>query len=392
MHDSKFSKKRLIGLLLIGIVAFFALDVLIFRSGLYSRRLSPVSMSGYGYYVDYYEKRRPADPSRDVLFTGDSRMSEGFWAYLANQSDKAKDIHFVQGAIPGASLRVWYYLLRDMDPHADRYRAIVISVPSYRLVSPPEPSFDNSMLDMDFLSLVLGFRELTHFAGTYTDSTAKLQAWPRVFVAALNYRMDLQDYLLHPKLRKIAVRWRQNINFTIGDDYKGHEESMDGLSIDLRSHSLTFPARLTDNEKQLVIHRFLTPYNFPTDAFDAYTQEWLTKICALYAHSHTQIVIARMPTSPLPEAFDEKDKPMAHFVAAVGRLPNVKFIPEETFLNLENPHDFFDTNHLNAIGRIQFTHEMVDVLPTILASNAHEGTLEQRSDTVATQTRGASTN
>jgi hypothetical protein len=390
MHDSKFSKKRLIGLLLIGIVAFFALDALIFRSGLYSRRLSPQSMAGYGYYVDYYEKRRPPDPSRDVLFTGDSRMAEGFWAYLANTSSKDKDINFVQASVPGASLRTWYYLLKDMDPHADRYRAVVISVPSYRLISGAGPTPDDSLQDMDILSLILGFRGMADLASTYPSTDAKLQAWPRVFIAALNYRMDLQDYLLHPKDRKLSVRWRHHMDFAISDTYKGHDESMEGLSMDLQSRTLVFPARLTESQKQIVSQRFLQPYNFPADELDVYTKEWLAKICALYAHSHTQVVIARVPTSPLPVAFDEKDKPMAPFVAAIERLPNVTFIPEDTFLDLENPRDFFDTNHLNAVGRVQFTHEMVNVLPTILSGGAKQHSLEQSSTNTVTQTQNAS--
>lgn len=392
MHDSKLSKKRLAALIVVGAVTFFCLDGLIFRSGLYERHLSPVSMSGYGYYIDYYEKRRASDPSRDVLLTGDSRMAEGFSAYLANASGDAKNLHFVQGSIPGASLRTWYYLLKDMDPHADRYRAIVISVPSYRQVSPADPSLDKSMQDTDLLAPILGFREMVDLAGTYPSTETKWQVWPRVFIAALNYRMDLQDYLLHPKNRKLSVRWRHDVNIRIGDDYKGHLESMDGLSVDLQARSLTLPSRLSDNEKQIVTQRFLAPYSFPADAFDAYTQEWLEKICALYAHSNTQLLIARVPTSPLPVVFDEKDKPMAHFVAALAGVPNMKLIPEDTFLNLENPHYFFDTNHLNAEGRVQFTHEMVAVLPTMLTDKAEDHGVTQNSANSTAQAGHPSTN
>jgi hypothetical protein len=387
MHDSKFSKKRLAVLIVLGLITFFALDGLIFRSRLYKRHLSPVSMSGYGYYIDYYEKRRISDPSRDVLLTGDSRMAEGFSAYLANASGNAENLHFVQASVPGASLRSWYYLLKDMDPQANRYRAIVISVPSYREVSPADSSLDNAIQDTDVLSPILGFREMIDLAGTYPSIEAKLQVWPRVFIAALNYRMDLQDYLLHPKIRKLTVRWRHDVNTHIGDDYKGHLESMDGLGINLQTHNLTLPTRLTDSEKQIVTQRFLDPYNSPTDAFDVYTQEWLEKICALYARSHTQLVIARVPTSPLPIVFDEKDKPMAHFVAAVEHAPNVRLMPEDTFLNLESPHYFFDTNHLNAEGRVQFTHQMVAALPTLLADKSEDPGLVQSSVILTTQTQ-----
>lgn len=366
MQDFKFTRKRLLIAILLSIVTFLAADTLLFRSGLYCRLLSPVSMTGFGYYVDYYEKHRPSSPTRDILFTGDSRMAEGFSARIANASGTDKSYNFVQASIPGSTLRMWYYLLKDMDPKVSRYRAIVISLPSYREVSPGESALDDYTLDADMLAPILNTRQFIKLVETYPTQSVRDSLWSRVAVTSLNYRMDLQDFLLHPIQRIMSVEWRRRVADRVSDQYNGHPENMEGLSINLKTNELTYPARLSDAERQIVRQRFLKPYDSSPSAFDDYTAEWLGKICARYRGTATELVIVRVPTSPMPQAFNEDSKPVANFVSAIQQCPNVRIVPEETFLNLERPAYFFDTNHLNATGRTEFTKQLVQVIPTIL--------------------------
>lgn len=362
--------KKLLLPLLVGLIVFFGLDALVFRSGLYNRELSPMSIGGAGYYEHYFEKRRASDNQHDVLLTGDSRMGEGFSVRQANMDPEADGLHFVQAAIPGSTLRVWYYLLKDMDPQANRYRAIVLTVPSYRRI-PDQSDLQNRPLDADILEPIISTRDFLDLASTYPALPVRQQMWFRALVAGSNYRMDLQDFLLHPKTRLKTVKWRRSAGGNVALDYDGHPESMVGLAMDAQTRALSYPTRLTPDERAAVDRRLQIATQGPTDALDDYNAYWIAKICDRYAQGHTTIVIVRVPTSPLPSAFaQEESLPKAHFLDSVLGRPHVVALPEGTFQNLETPDNFFDTNHLNHTGRTAFTSQLVRALPNLLTKRS----------------------
>ena len=53
-------------------------------------------------------------------------MAEGFSAKLANEYRPEDGFRFINFGVSGTGDRVWYYLVRDVDPHRDRYAAITI--------------------------------------------------------------------------------------------------------------------------------------------------------------------------------------------------------------------------------------------------------------------------
>jgi hypothetical protein len=362
--------KKILLPLLVALLAFIGLDALVFRSGLYSRELSPSSIGGAGYYTQYFEKRRPADSTHDVLMTGDSRMGEGFSSQLANGFPESGGYHFVQEGIPGSDLRVWYYLLKDLDPAANRYRAIVLSVSSFRHVLANESAPEDRILDADILGPIIPASDFLDLANHYPTPSIRGQVWARTAIAAANYRMDFQDFLLHPVERISLVKWRRKVGSGYASDYTGHPESMEGLAMDPATHALTYPERLSPAEREAVERRFNVPPPGGSDEQDNYIAYWLARICERYAHSGTTVVLVRMPASPLPAAFQEDRKPLANFLTVVQGRPNVVVVPETTFLELESPGYFFDTNHLNALGRKTFTRQVVDTLPRLLPGAA----------------------
>jgi hypothetical protein len=371
MPGSNLTAKPLLARFAVGLLIFVGLDAAVFRSGLYARIMSPTSIAGDAVYTTRYEKLRKADPAVDVLLTGDSRMGEGFSQRLANADADGKGLHFVQIAIPGSSLRAWYYMLKYVDPQADRYKSIVLTVPSYREVASAEFDLPNRMLDADILDPIIGFADQIDLARHFTTPEARLNIWARTLLSSMNYRMDFQDLLLHPKKRRSEVKWRKRLGDQYAIDYDGQPATMDGLAIDKATGALSYPERLTDSERSAVDTRFKHPQANDPVALDAYNQYWLSRIGERYAHSKTRIVVARMPTSPLPAAFDEEQKPMAHFVSSVAAgHPNITLLPEGAFLNLEAPTYFFDTYHLNAEGRKRLTAEMVKLLADLAQQSA----------------------
>src|SRR5205814_657402 len=74
------------------------------------------------------ERERPKDGPQ-VLGIGDSRML--LLPRLSNQLTPETGYTFGNIATPGATPRSWYYMLRDADPTARFYRAIVLAMESY---------------------------------------------------------------------------------------------------------------------------------------------------------------------------------------------------------------------------------------------------------------------
>src|SRR5437762_4131154 len=112
--------------LLFGVAAFVCLDGIIFHSGLYVSILAPDSYAGRLAVLTRAEEQRPASGLKEVLVLGDSRMAEGFSTTVANELGSAAGFKFVSLAEPGSAVSSWYYMLREVDPTARRYWAIVV--------------------------------------------------------------------------------------------------------------------------------------------------------------------------------------------------------------------------------------------------------------------------
>jgi hypothetical protein len=66
-----------------------------------------------------------------ALVPGDSQVAEGFSARLANQVGEASGWEFVNAGVGGASMRSWYYMVRDLDPDRSRFDVIVLPLRGY---------------------------------------------------------------------------------------------------------------------------------------------------------------------------------------------------------------------------------------------------------------------
>src|SRR5437588_4589257 len=112
--------------LLFGVAAFVCLDGIIFHSGLYVSILAPDSYAGRLEVLTRAEQQRPASGLKEVLVLGDSRMAEGFSTTVADELGSAAGFKFVNLTEPASTVSSWYYMLREVDPAARRYSAIVV--------------------------------------------------------------------------------------------------------------------------------------------------------------------------------------------------------------------------------------------------------------------------
>ena len=360
MRDSNRPALALVLRIIVALAVFVALDTVIFRTSLYSRFLSPDSIVGTAAYYVKYEREREPSHRRDVLVIGDSQVGEGFWAGLANRNEAGAGLNFVQGGIPGATLRALYYYQRVLDPKRDRYHAIVIGLPTYRKRSSTETEHLNDrMLDAELLLPVLSSREYLEFARTYTTEEKRVEVGSRILVQSSNYQMDFQNFLLHPVTRKRLVSLRRKIKDKIALDYAGRDENMEGLRYNSTFGEIHFPERLTATERAQV-QAYLTEAGVvDADHYDEYSRQWIERFIQTYRGTQTTLVFLRMPAEVLPQVDEiRRSGPFASYMPLLRNSPGVKVMAEDAFYELEDPRYFFDTLHMNHDGRVRFTTEL----------------------------------
>ena len=98
---------------------------------------------------------------------GDSRML--LLPRLSNEHTQETGYTFGNIAIAGASPRSWYYMLRDTDPTARLYRAIVIAVESYDDADKWGDEADNDA-DLSYVIARLRLSDLWEFSRSYRRS------------------------------------------------------------------------------------------------------------------------------------------------------------------------------------------------------------------------------
>jgi hypothetical protein len=357
--------------ILFGIALFFLLDAAIFRSGLYASILTYDSMQGYGHHVVSSLERRPENALGDILIAGDSRITEGFNAGLATREFGSDRVEFVQGGIPGASLRAWCYFLEHLDPQARRYRAVVLTLPTYRQRPPLMRDSEYPEQDASLLVPVLSTSEFTDFVRRHARLSERgALLWLRLGVSAVNYRDDFENLLMHPLERVRNYRWRQSIGLRAGDGYEGRPQDMVGLSWDARSGRFTFPERLSEVQRRTIEDDYLRPDLAGVATEDVASAYWMERIVKRYERGASPLILVRLPSTPVPSAFDESHLPLATGVAkAVGRH-NVTVLPELSLADLERPELFFDHRHLNSKGRSRLTESLSRLLLQALAESS----------------------
>lgn len=344
---------------LLGLALFFALDSAVFRSGLYRAWVTPASMQGFASHLFQALEEHPAKPTRDVLVLGDSRIGEGFSSRRANALAGPDGPVFLPGGIPGTTPRAWCLMLERLDPDARRYAAIILGLRSFRQSPEHVAITDDRMLDADILGPLISTRAFIDLIDHQPGFANKITLWSRLLVTARMYRADFADLVARPRGHLTpALAWPA-AGLGYADGYDGRAGTMVGLAWHPEDESLTFPDGLTEAQKATLREDFPAHHPETVAAEDAYNAYWIGRIARRYAGGPTKLILARLPTSPLPEVAHESASPPARFVTDVTGLPSVTLAPEEALTDLEKPALFFDGRHLNAEGRAILTERLV---------------------------------
>jgi len=352
---------RAVPVLLASAVAFAAIEGAVFHSGLYTWILSPDASTGFIQTVLRNERERPKDGPQ-VLGVGDSRML--LEARLANEHTPETGYTFGTIAAAGATPRSWYYMLRDTDPTARFYRAIVIAAESYDDADKFEVEADRAE-DLSYVIAHLGLSDLWEFSRSYQDPSLQWRAARAILFKGLVYKRDFEDVLVHPVSRIRLARVAHRDSFAWYYKFTGPPETLAGFRVDWKNKTLDAPPNANPGLVENLRFRLLYQLPDETGNQSRYLKYWIGKIYERYRGSPTRLIFLRLPRG----GFVRPDQPSYNPHSSVRELaaqPNVTLIDEHFFDSLEKPELFVDELHLNGPGMDLFSVMLTQEVSRIL--------------------------
>ena len=352
---------RAVPVLLASVVAFVAIEGAVFHTGLYPWILHTEATTGDLETILRDELERPKEGPQ-VLGIGDSRML--LTPRISNQHTSETGYTFGTVATAGATPRAWYYMLRDTDPAARLYRAIVIPVESYDDADTWRDDNDNDA-DLSYVIARLRLSDLWEFSRSYDDPDLQWKAARGILFKGLVYKRDFEDLLLHPRFRIQLAKLAHRDSFSWHYGYTGPPETLTDFHVDWEAKTLTAPPAADPGLVQRLRFRVLFRLPPETGTHGRYMKYWLGKIYQHYRGSPTRLIFLRLPRG----GFVRPDQPRYNPHSSVRELaaqPGVSLIDEHFFDSLEKPELFHDELHLNGPGTIPFSLMLTQEVSRIL--------------------------
>jgi hypothetical protein len=353
------------------LIGVFALEALLFHTNLYPSILDPDSSTGLFELILHREQSAQTTEGRNVVVTlGNSRLA--FSPKILDQRGLDKPYHLRTAGLDGSDPRVWYYMLRDLDPTRRRYRAVVLALDDYddedRGSNP-----DNDIHDLHYVIVRLRLSDAFSFARSFHDSALQWQAFRGIILKGTVFQEDIRAFLAHPIHRFQYVKLCYGGYAGWAYDFQETTRSMAGLQIDWSTLQVTFPPGADDDQRSTVESFMAHKPDPQTGRLAAFRRLWLGRIIDLYRGSDTKIVFIRLPRGPIPRP-DGLSVKRSSSIRELATRPNVLLADEHAFESLERPEIFKDGMHLNREGIAQFSvmlaHEIARVLGPLDAHHA----------------------
>jgi hypothetical protein len=334
----------------LAVALFFAIDALAFRTGYYPRLLEPNSTAGYLQTYLWIEDHRPKSGSNQVLAMGDSRM--GLKARVANALTAETGYTFGTIAVPGTTPRCWYYMLREIDPSANRYAVIVVPLDSY-----DDRDWEDRRgreLDLNYLSPLLRTADFLPFVLSFPNWEGRAHAAEAILFKGLDYQLDFQDFLARRRTRLEETRLTRQFAHEWYYNAVWERHSLAGMSVDWAARTVRLPDWMPEPKRRETEELLLRDPTPVSSESTAYRRQWLGAIVNRYRGSRTQVLFLRLPRGPVvrPGAAAGATRSTVRNLAVAG---HARLAPEHEFDRLERPELFGDALHLNEEGGIEFS-------------------------------------
>jgi hypothetical protein len=337
---------------LLAVIGLFGLDGLLFHTGLYTSILEPDSSAGLYKLILYREQQAQKKNGDDMIVTlGDSRFA--YSPKASNELTPKTGYVFRNAGVAGSELRAWYYMLRDLDPTARRYRAIVFGLNDYG----DEDGNYNPDDDIRSLHYVIGclrWSDVLGFAESFHTRSIQWEAFRGAILKGIVLQSDIDAFLTHP-LKRLAYVKQSRLGFEEWTyDYVDVATTMTGLQIDWSTMQATYPPGATPEQIATTDTGLLHRPAPQTGRLAAYRREWFGKIIDRYRGSRTKIIFIRLPRGPIPRP-DSLSRATGSSIREFTGRPNVLLCDEKAFYPLERPELFKDALHLNREGIARFS-------------------------------------
>ncbi len=356
------SPARLAATCLAALLASFGIDAAVFRSGLYP--LEPDSTTGlFEMILRREQEAQERTPAGLVVTLGDSRFALS--PKLCNAFTPRTGLVFRSAGVAGTDARAWYYMLRDLDPRADRYRAVVFGVSDYDDLG---DSFDNAN-DERTLHYVVGrlrFTDVVDFAMSHTDATLRFRALRGGLFKGFVLARDVRAFLRNPprRLNYVALCRTGFEGWTY--DFEETETTMVGLQIDWATNTATFPPGMSSDQLGTV-NAHLEPQHVD-ERVARFQRLWFGRIAEHYRGSTTRILFLRLARGPIPRPSVDPAVPAPSSIRDLATRPGVALADPHAFDFLEHPELFKDGAHLNREGIARFSPRVVEVVASLLGA------------------------
>jgi hypothetical protein len=352
--------RNVAGFLATLIGTYLLCEFAVFRSGWYARYLEP-AYSGAGELERMFcdEALRPPSGKKEVLVIGNSRIAEGFSAKVATEYKPEDGYRFLNFSVPGTGDRVWYYLVRDVDPQRNRYVAIAIPIDDYDDFDDYEDVSDR-VSEMKLLINRIRLADIPTYVMSFKTWKYRYEIFRRVTLKGLEYQRDFQDFLEHPKRRLERVEDYRVHNQSWGEGYNGIHKSLAGMQIDWANERITFPPGMPEETQHFLTGVFFShpPQLGRNRDFET---RWLGALVDLYRGTKTKIIIFQAPRSAGPRPKPDKKFPWTS-TDDLRKRPWVRVVDRHAFESLERPEYFADHVHLNSTGRKLFSPMLADAV------------------------------
>jgi hypothetical protein len=298
------------------------------------------------------------------LAFGDSRL--GLTPELASQVGASRGYEFASVGVAGTSPRIWYYMVRDLDPAARRYAAILLPVDDYGDEDRAEQPAD-AIVDLHYAIARLRLTDVLEFSASFPSWQNKWQALRGSLFKGDIYKADLHAFLLDPidRCARVAVARRDAASWI--RDFLPPTRSMTGLVVDWAAWKIAFPPDAPPDLRRSLQDVLMRPVDPQTGRLAVYRRKWFGKILDRYRGSATQVVFYRLPRAPIPRP-DSLVTRLSGSIRELRSRPNALLLDEHTFDSLERPEFFQDALHLNREGAARFSKLMAERLLEALGS------------------------
>jgi hypothetical protein len=352
--------------LLLAFVGLFALDGLLFRTPFYASILEPESSTGVFELILWREQQAQTRNGDNLVVTlGDSRFA--YSPRLANELTAQTGYVFRHAGVAGTDVRSWYYMLRDLDPTARRYRAIVFGVTDYD----DEDEFftpDDDIRALHYVIARLRWSDVLEFGLSFHSRNLQWEALRGASLKGIVYQNDVLTFLSHPE-RRIQYARANHRNYEQWTyDYLETPRSLAGLQVDWKAWKVTFPPGLNQDQIDTINRDLMREPAPQTGRVAAYYRAWYGRILDRYRGSRTKIIFVRLARAPIPRPDGLVRKKSSTIRDFASSLPNVLLCDEHAFDSLEHPELFRDALHLNRAGIARFSPMLAEEIGRMLGS------------------------